>query len=58
VGVDSQEEADHERVVVWNLVAMMEEDAEAAEKLWMELAKERTQLDAECTTDEVEQEAA
>jgi len=37
---------------------MTEEDAEAAEKLWMELAKERAHLDAECTADEVEQEAA
>jgi len=58
VGVDRQEEADHERVVGWNLAAMMEEDVEVAEKLWMELAKERIQLDAECTEDEVEQEAA
>jgi len=33
VGVDRQEEADHERVVGWNLAAMTEEDAEAAEKL-------------------------
>jgi len=37
---------------------MTEEDAEAAAKLWMELAKERAQLDAECTADEGEQEAA
>jgi len=37
---------------------MTEKDAEAAEKLWMELAKERAQLDVECTEDEVEQEAA
>jgi len=58
VGVDRQEEADHERVVGWNLAAMTEKDAEAAEKLWRELAKERAQLDAECTEDEVEQEAA
>jgi len=58
VGVDRQEEADHERVVGWNLAAMMEEDTEAPEKLWMEPAKERIQLDAECTEDEVEQEAA
>jgi len=58
VGVDRQEKADYERVVGWNVAAMTEEDAEAAEKLWMELAKERTQLDAECTEDEVEQEAA
>jgi len=58
VGVDRQEEADHERVVGWNLAAMTEEDAEAAEKLWMELAMERIRLDAQCTEDEVEQEAA
>jgi hypothetical protein len=58
VGVDRQEEADCERVVGWNLVAMMQKDAEAAEKLWMELTKERAQLDAECTEDEVEQETA
>jgi len=58
VGVDRQEEADHERVVGWNSAAMTEEDAEAAEKLWMELVKERNQPDAECTEDEVAQEAA
>ena len=58
VGVDRQEEADHERVVGWNLVAMTEKDMEAAEKLWMQLAKERDQLDAECTEDDMEQEAA
>jgi hypothetical protein len=58
VGVDGQKEADDERVVGWNLAAMTEEDGEAVEKLWMELAKERTQLDAECTKDEVEQDAA
>jgi len=37
---------------------MTEEDAKAAEKLWMERAKERAHLDAESTADEVEQEAA
>jgi hypothetical protein len=37
---------------------MPEKDVEAAEKLSMELVKERAQLDAECTEDEVEQEAA
>jgi hypothetical protein len=47
VEVDRQEEAGHERVVGWNIAAMTEEDAKAAEKLWMELAKERAQLDAE-----------
>jgi hypothetical protein len=57
VGVDRQEEADHERVVGWNSAAIMEKDAEAAEKQWRELAKERAQLEAECTEDEVEQEA-
>jgi len=58
VGVDRQEEAEHERVIGWNLAAMRGKDTEAAEKLWMELAKKRAQLDAECTEDEVEQEAA
>ena len=53
-----QEEVDHERVVGRNLAALTEEDAEAAEKVWMELAKERAHLDAECPADEVEQEAA
>jgi len=37
---------------------MTEKDTEAAEKLWMEFPKERAQLDAKCTEDEVEQEAA
>jgi len=58
VGVVRQEEAEHERVVGWNLAAIAEKDMEAAEKQWMELVKERAQLDAECTVDEVEQEAA
>ena len=58
VGVDRQEEADHERVVGWNLATMTEKDVEAAGKVWAELAKQRAQLDAECTVDEVEQEAA
>jgi hypothetical protein len=53
VGVDRLEEADHGRVVGWNLAAMMEKDTEEAETLWMEFGKERTQLDAECTEDEV-----
>jgi hypothetical protein len=57
-GVDRQDEADHERGVGWNLEALTQTDAEAAEMLWMELAKERTQLDAECTEDVVKQEAA
>jgi len=57
VKVDSQEEADHERVVGWNLAAMTEKDTEAAEKLWTESAWERAHLDAECTEDEVEQQA-
>jgi hypothetical protein len=58
VEVDRPEEAGHERVVGWNLAAMTEEEAKASEKLWMELAEERAHLDAECTADEVEQEAA
>jgi len=37
---------------------MTEKDREAAEKLWTALARERAHLDAECTEDEVEQEAA
>jgi len=56
VGVDRQEEANHERVVGWNFAAMTEKDMDAAGKLWVELAKERAELDAECTVDEVEQE--
>jgi len=58
VDPDGQEEADHRRVVVRSSAAMMEKDLEAAEKLWMELVKERADLDGECTEDEVEQEAA
>jgi hypothetical protein len=59
VEVDRQEEeVGHERVVGWNLAAMAKEEAKAAGKLWMELAKERAHLDAECTAHEVEQEAA
>jgi hypothetical protein len=56
VEVDRQEEEGNERVVGWNLAAMTKEDAKAAEKLWMELVKERADLDAECTADEVKQE--
>jgi len=56
--VDRQQEVGHERVVGWNLAAMTEENAKAAEKLWTELEKERVHQDAECTADEVEQEAA
>ena len=55
---DKQEEADHGRLVGSNLAAMTENDFEAAEKVCRELAKERAHLDAECTEDEVEQEAA
>ena len=35
-----------------------EKNAEAAEKLWREFAKERALLDAECTEEEVEKESA
>jgi len=52
-----KEEADHERVVGWKLAVLMEKDAEAVEKLWMQLSKERAQLDAECTENNVQQEA-
>jgi len=45
-------------VVGWNYDAMTEEDGEAAGKLWAKLAKERAHLDAECTEDKEEQEAA
>jgi len=58
VEAEWQEEVDHERVGGWNLAAMTEKDLEAAEKLWRELVKERAHLDAECTEDEVEHEAA
>jgi hypothetical protein len=55
---DGQQEAEHERVVGWNLAGMTEEDLEAAEEILRELAKTRAHLDAECTADEVEYEAA
>jgi hypothetical protein len=58
VKVGRQEEVDHERVVGWNFTAITEQDLEAVEKLWMERAKDRAQLSAECTEDKVEQEAA
>jgi len=58
VEVDSQEEAEYDRVGWCNLAAMTDEDVEAAEKLWMELVKKWAHLDAECTADEVEQETA
>jgi hypothetical protein len=38
--VDSQDEASHGRVVGWNIAAMTEEDAKAAEQVWKELAKQ------------------
>jgi predicted GNAT superfamily acetyltransferase len=57
VEVDRQEEADHKRVVVWNTAAVTEEDTEVAEKLQAELVKGRAHLDAECTEDEVQQDA-
>jgi hypothetical protein len=55
VEADWQEEADQQRVVGWNLAAMTEKDLETAEKLWMDLAKVRAHLDAECAEDKVEQ---
>ena len=58
VEADKQEEADNEIVLGCNLAVMTEKDLEAAEKLWMESAKKKAQLDAPCTDDEVEQEAA
>ena len=56
--MDRQEQADHQRVVGWNFAAMLEEDTEAADKLWTEQASERAHLDVECIEDEVEQQAA
>jgi hypothetical protein len=52
------EEVGQEMVVGCNLGAMTEEYANAAEKLLMWLANERAHLDAECTADEVEPQAA
>ena len=40
------------------MAVMTEEDPEAAEEIWAEPAKERAHVDAECTKDEGEQEAA
>ena len=57
VGVASQQEEDHERVVGWHLAAMKRKEAEVVDKLWMELAKEIAQLDTACTEDKVEREA-
>jgi len=57
VEVHTMGEADHEREVRWNFVAMTKNDVEAGEKLWMEKAKQRAQLDVECTEDEMEKEA-
>jgi hypothetical protein len=58
VAAERLEEANYKTVVWWTLAAMTEEDAEVAEKLWKELVKERAHLDAVCSADEVEQEAA
>jgi len=58
VEADRHEEVHHDTVVVWKSAAMKEGDANAAEKLCRELAKERAHLDAECTADEIEREAA
>jgi limonene-1,2-epoxide hydrolase len=57
VELETQEEAENERVVRLILTAMTEEDEEAAKQQWTELAKERAQLDSGCTEVEVEQEA-
>jgi hypothetical protein len=58
VEVVMQEEADHERVIEWNLAAITEQDVETAMKLWMERVKMRAHMDADCCKeDEVEQEA-
>jgi hypothetical protein len=39
VEVDRQEEVEQDRVVGWNLGAMMEKETEEVEELWMELAQ-------------------
>ena len=57
VDINKQVEADHEWVIGWNLASMIEQDEEAAGKLWMELVKKRAHLDAGYMEDEVEQEA-
>jgi hypothetical protein len=56
--VNRQQQVDHEMVVGLNLPPMRGKDMEVVEKLWMELAKEKDHLEAECTPDEEEQEAA
>jgi len=53
-----QEAANCGGVVGWKLASMTEKDAEAVEKLCMELVKEMGQLHAECSEDKVEEEAA
>lgn len=58
VELHREEEAGHQSVVGWNLSAMTEEDPETAEMLWEKLAKESAHLSAECTPDEVGQQAA
>ena len=40
------------------MAAMTEKHTKAAEKLWMELAEDRAHPHAECTADEVAQQAA
>jgi len=57
VDVGRQEQVGHERIVGWGLYSMTEEDTKPAEMLWMDPAKERAHLDAECEADEVEQQA-
>jgi len=58
VEVARQEQGDHEMVIGWTFAAMAEEDTESAEELCMGLTIVRAHLDAECTADEVQQEAA
>lgn len=58
VDADRQEEGDHDRVVGWNLTVMTEEDPEAGEQLWAELAKVEAHLDADCPDDMMEWEAS
>jgi hypothetical protein len=54
VDADRQEEADHERVVWWNLEAMTKKDMGAVAKPSTELAMQTAHLDVECKEHKVE----
>jgi len=57
VDANTQEEADHEWVVRWILVAMLEQNRKVAKKLYKDLAKERVCHNVACPEDEVVQTA-